>query len=64
MQAEREVDRLKCELVTQNVGNSSGAKELQQNLRKWEWKAHLFRTMKNNYEQAGQLTDHVMKVFV
>ena len=53
MEAERELDSLKCELVTQNVSNSSGVKDLQRRLRKWEWKAHLFRKMKNNYEQAS-----------
>ena len=56
MEAERELDSLKCELVTQNVGGNSKVKEdLQRRLREWEWKAHLLRKMKKNYEQASEL---------
>ena len=55
MEAERELDSLKCELVTQNVGsNNSGVRDLQRRLRKWEWKAHIFRKMKSNYEDASE----------
>ena len=56
MEAERELDHLKCELVTQNVGGNSKVKEdLQRRLREWEWKARLLRKMKNNYEEASEL---------
>lgn len=55
MEAERELDHLKCELVTQNVGGNSKVKEdLQRRLREWEWKAHILRKMKENYEEAGE----------
>ena len=52
MESERELDSIKCELVTQNVSNNS-VKELERRLRKWEWREHLFRKMKANYERAG-----------
>ena len=56
MESERELDNLKCELVTQNVsGNSKAKEDLQRRLREWEWKAHLFRKMKTNYEEACKL---------
>ena len=50
MEAERELDSLKYELVTHVSGN---LKDLERRLRKWEWRAHLFRKMKSNYELAG-----------
>ena len=54
MEAERELDHLKCELVTQNVGGNSKVKEdLQRRLREWEWKAHILHKIKKNYEDAG-----------
>ena len=54
MEAERELDHLKCELVTQNVGGNSKVKEdLQRRLREWEWKAHILQKIKKNYEDAG-----------
>ena len=54
MESERELDTLKHELVTQNFNNSSGLKDLERRLRKWEWKSHLLTKMKSNYEQAGE----------
>ena len=69
MEAERELDHLKCELVTQNVGGNSKVKEdLQRRLREWEWKAHLLRKMKKNYEEASEYfiaaSMHALKVSV
>lgn len=52
MDSERELDSLKCDLLT--VGTAGNVKDLEQRLRRWEWRAHLFRKMKANYEQAGK----------
>ena len=52
MESERELESIKCELLTQN--NSSNMKELEKKLRRWEWRTHLFKKMKYNYEHAGE----------
>ena len=52
MESERELESLKCELLTQN--NSSNMKDLERKLRRWEWRTHLFKKMKYNYEHAGE----------
>ncbi len=51
MDSERELESLKCDLLT--VGATSNVRDLEQRLRRWEWRAHLFRKMKAIYEQAG-----------
>ena len=52
MESERELESLKCELLTQS--NSSNMKDLEKKLRRWEWRTHLFKKMKYNYEHAGE----------
>lgn len=52
MESERELESLKCELLTQS--NSSNMKDLERKLRRWEWRTHLFKKMKYNYEHAGE----------
>ena len=64
MEAERELDSLKCELVTQNPSNSNAIKDLQRRLRRWEWKAHLLKRMKSNYEQASQLNPKMFECVI
>ncbi|XP_064406815.1 ankyrin repeat and fibronectin type-III domain-containing protein 1-like isoform X2 [Halichondria panicea] len=52
-ESERELDSLKHEIVTQSVSNSSGLKDIERRLRKWEWKLHQLKKMKQNFNQAG-----------
>ena len=54
-ESERELDSLKHELVTQNVSNSSGLKDIERRLRKWEWKSRQLKKMKQNFNQAGKV---------
>ena len=53
MESERELESLKCELLTQN-NSSNNMKDLERKLRRWEWRTHLFKKMKYNYEHAGE----------
>ena len=55
MEAERQLDHIKCELIAQNMSNSSAVKDLQRRLRRWQLKENLFSKMKNNYEEASEL---------
>ena len=54
-ETERELDSLRYELVVQNSsgGSSSAVREMERRLRRHDWRAHLFRRMKANYESAG-----------
>ena len=55
-ETERELDSLRYELVVQNAssGSSSTARDIERRLRRQEWRAHLFKRMKANYESAGE----------
>ncbi len=55
-ESERELDSLKHEIVTQSVSNSSGLKDIERRLRKWEWKLHQLKKMKQNFNQAGKVS--------
>ena len=54
-ETERELDSLRYELVVQNSsgGSSSAARDMERRLRRHEWRVHLFKRMKANYEGAG-----------
>ena len=56
-ETERELDSLRYELVVQNSsgGSSSTLRDMERRLKRWEWRVHLFKRMKANYESAGEL---------
>ena len=55
-ETERELDSLRYELVVQNSsgGSSSAVRDMERRLKRYEWRAHLFKRMKANYESAGK----------
>lgn len=52
MESEKEMEFLKEDLLSQNVG--SNMKDLERKLRKCRGRTHLFKKMKSNYEHAGR----------
>lgn len=64
-EAERELDRLKSEFVSQSASNSSGVKDAERKFKRGEKRVHLYKKMLLNYEAASkEKLIHVLFVFV
>ncbi len=63
-ESERELDSLKHELVSQNVSNNSGLKDIERRHRKWERKSRLLNKMMHNFNQASESYQKLHPVFV
>ena len=55
-ETERELDSLRYEVVVQGSSggsSNSAVRDMERRLKRQEWRTHLFKRMKANYESAG-----------